>query len=44
MGNPANITNKTFESAAEAEKQSVEEAKLKTLELLTQELNAEKKT
>jgi hypothetical protein len=44
MGDPKNITNKTFEAAAEAEKQSVAEAKLKTLELLTQELNNKPKT
>lgn len=38
MGNPDNITNTTFAKAAQAEKQSVTEAKLKTLELLKQEL------
>ncbi len=43
MGDPANITNTTFEKAAEAEKQSVAEAKLKTLELLQQQLNTKSK-
>jgi hypothetical protein len=43
MGNPKNITNKTFEEAAKAMEQSVEEAKRFTLELLKSELEAEKK-
>jgi hypothetical protein len=43
MGDPNNITNQTFTKAAEAEKQSVYEAKLKTLELLQQELNNQSK-
>jgi hypothetical protein len=34
MGNPKNITNKTFEEAAKAAGQSVEEAKKNALELL----------
>jgi len=34
MGDPKNITNKTFEEAAKAVKQSLEEAKINTLELL----------
>ena len=38
MGNPKNITNKTFEEAAKAEQQTPEEAKAKTLELLRREL------
>jgi hypothetical protein len=34
MGDPKNITNKTFKEAAEAAGQSEEEAKRNTLELL----------
>jgi hypothetical protein len=34
MGDPKNITDKTFEEAAKASKQSSNEAKRKTLELL----------
>jgi hypothetical protein len=34
MGNPKNITNKTFEEAAQAAEQTAEEAKKNTLELL----------
>lgn len=34
MGNPQNITNKTFAEAAKAADQSVEEAKQNALELL----------
>lgn len=34
MGNPDNITNKTFEKAARAWGQSAEEAKKKTYEML----------
>jgi hypothetical protein len=34
MGNPENITNKTFEKAAKAAGQPVEEAQQNTLELL----------
>jgi len=34
MGDPKNITDKTFEEAAKASKQSPKEAKKKTLELL----------
>jgi hypothetical protein len=34
MGNPENITNKTFEEAAKAAGQSVEKAQQNTLELL----------
>ena len=34
MGNPDNITNKTFEEAARAAGQNPEEAKKNTLELL----------
>ena len=38
MGDPKNITDKTFEDAAKAMDQSVEEAKRFTLELLKKEL------
>jgi hypothetical protein len=34
MGNPANITNKTFEEAAKAMKQSAGDAKKNTRQLL----------
>jgi hypothetical protein len=42
MGNPKNITNKTFQEAAQAAEQSVEEAKRNALELLEQTLGAKK--
>ena len=38
MGDPKNITNKTFEEAAKASGQSVEDAKQNALELLKDEL------
>jgi hypothetical protein len=38
MGNPKNITNKTFEDAAKAAGQSVEEAKRNSLDLLKKTL------
>ena len=38
MGHPQNITNKTFEEAAKAMGQSVEEAKKETLKLLQKQL------
>jgi hypothetical protein len=38
MGNPDNITNKTFEEAARAAGQSVEEGKQNALELLKEVL------
>lgn len=38
MGDPKNITNKTFEEAAKAADQSIEEAKRQTLELLKSQL------
>ena len=41
MGNPRNITNKTFEEAAKAAGQSVEDAKANSFELL-QKLQAKK--
>jgi hypothetical protein len=34
MGDPKNITDKTFEEAAKASKQSLKDAKKNTLELL----------
>jgi hypothetical protein len=34
MGNPKNITNKTFEEAAKASGQTIEEAKKNALDLL----------
>lgn len=38
MGNPKNITDKTFEEAAKASNQSMEEAKKNTLDLLKKQL------
>jgi hypothetical protein len=38
MGNADNITTLTFDKAAKAEKQSMEEALLNTLELLQRQL------
>lgn len=40
MGNPQNITVKTFDAAASAEKQSREEAMKNTLELLKRQLES----
>ena len=40
MGNSQNITNKTFQDAAKAMDQTVEEAKKNTLELLQAQLVA----
>ena len=42
MGDPKNLTDKTFEEAAKASKQSPKEAKRKTLELLKIVLKSEK--
>jgi len=42
MGNPKNITNKTFEEAAKAAGQNTEEAKKNALELLQKTLAAKK--
>ena len=42
MGSPDNITTKTFEAAARAYGQTVEEAKAQTLVLLKLELEPEK--
>lgn len=39
MGNPKNITDKTFDEAAKASNQSIEEAKKNTLDLLKKQLN-----
>ncbi len=43
MGDPKNITNKTFEEAAKAAGQSPEEAKQNTLELLQKTLGEKQK-
>ena len=42
MGNPKNITNKTFNEASRAAGQSAEEARKNTLELLQQTLSEKK--
>jgi hypothetical protein len=42
MGNPDNITNKTFEEAAKAAGQNPEEAKKNTLELLQKAVGSKK--
>jgi hypothetical protein len=42
MGNPKNITNKTFDEAAKAASQSVEEANKNALELLQKSLGRPK--
>ena len=42
MGNPQNITNKTFEEAAKAAKQTSEEAKRKAYETLKKEFEKKK--
>ena len=44
MGNQKNITNKTFEEAAEAMGQSVEESKKNALELLEKVLAAKEES
>lgn len=38
MGNPKNITDKTFDEAAKASNQSAQDAKKNTLELLKKQL------
>jgi len=43
MGDPKNITDKTFEEAAKAADQAPEEAKRNTLELLQKTLGEKKK-
>lgn len=42
MGNPKNITNKTFEEAAKASGQTIEEAKKNAVELLEKTLAGKK--
>jgi len=42
MGNPKNITNKTFQEAARAAGESTDEAKKNTLELIQKTLNEKK--
>jgi len=42
MGNPKNITNKTFQDAAAASEQSVDEAQRNTLDLLQKVLSEKK--
>jgi len=44
MGKPENITNKTFEEAAEAMGQSVKESKKNALELLEKVLAAKEES
>jgi hypothetical protein len=44
MGNPKNITNKTFEEAAKAMGQSVKESKKNALELLEKVLAAKEES
>ncbi len=44
MGNPKNITNKTFEEAAKASGKKPEEAKKNTLDLLEKTLGGKNKT
>jgi vacuolar-type H+-ATPase subunit H len=44
MGNPENITNKTFEAAAEAMDQSVKDAKKNARELLDRVLAAKEES
>ena len=44
MGNPKNITNKTFEEAAKAADQPVDEAKRNTLELLKSQIEEKQST
>jgi hypothetical protein len=42
MGNPKNITNKTFQEAARAAGESIDDAKKNTLELIQKTLNEKK--
>jgi hypothetical protein len=44
MGNPANITNKTFEEAAKAMKQSAEDAKKNARQLLDKVINTKEQS
>jgi len=43
MGNPTNITNKTFEQAAKASGKKPEEAKKNTLDLLEKNMGGKNK-
>lgn len=42
MGNPKNITNKTFEEAAKASGQKADEAKKNVMDLLEQQQSAQR--
>jgi BMFP domain-containing protein YqiC len=44
MGNPANITNKTFEDAAKAMRQSGEDAKKNARQLLDKVINSQQQS
>jgi hypothetical protein len=44
MGNPANITNKTFDEAAKAMRQSAEDAKKNARQLLDKILNSKEQS
>ena len=44
MDNPANITTETFEEAAKAMKQSAEDAKKKTRQLLDKVINTQQQS
>ena len=44
MGNPANITNKTFEAAAKAMRQSPEDAKKNARQLLDKLFNSKEQS
>jgi hypothetical protein len=44
MGNPANITSKTFEEAAKAMKQSAQDAKKNARQLLDKVINAKQQS
>ena len=44
MGNPVNITNKTFEEAAKAMKQSAEDAKKNARQLLDKVINTQQQS
>ena len=44
MGNPANITNKTFEEAAKAMKQSAADSKKNARQLLDKVINSQQQS
>jgi hypothetical protein len=44
MGNPANVTNKTFEEAAKAMRQSSEDAKRNARQLLEKVINSKEQS